>query len=164
METGGRASSMAGGRAEELRRAQGGAMASGWAGRAELRAGGRAATKGTRQGRRRAQELARSEIRGRAEQQSEQGQRRKRARQGEGKANRSEENVGEIFLKLSGGKRRAVLTASVHAPPRRGLRCTVKKNLAAGRNQEQRRLDFSKNSGGKKYPRRADEGEEQRER
>jgi hypothetical protein len=34
--------------------------------------------------------------------------------EGEDKASRLEENVGEIFLKLSGDNRRAVLTASVH--------------------------------------------------
>jgi hypothetical protein len=43
------------------------------------------------------------------------GRREERAWEGEDKAKRLEENVDEIFLKLSGGKRRAVLTASVHA-------------------------------------------------
>jgi hypothetical protein len=35
--------------------------------------------------------------------------------EGEDKANRLEENIGEIFFKLSGGNWRVVLTASVHA-------------------------------------------------
>ena len=41
--------------------------------------------------------------------------REERAWEGEDKAKRLEENIGEIFLKLSGDKRRVVLTASVHA-------------------------------------------------